>query len=113
MNNEITNKQLMELFLDTIQRCGTHLYNMDDETIEYEIFEEFDIGVVSFLHNDSLSKLYSAGLISYEVMQKGLELRQKVQDLQNSGLWNMEALKRRNEWKEVFILSDEIRTMLD
>lgn len=43
--------ELNDLFVDTIQRCTCDLIDKDDETIEYELFEEFDLGVHSFLHD--------------------------------------------------------------
>ncbi|GBG07635.1 hypothetical protein PAT3040_02191 [Paenibacillus agaridevorans] len=50
---ETTVTERMELFLDTLQN-GTYLLNADKTTIEYKIFEEFDIGAISFLHNNNL-----------------------------------------------------------
>ena len=38
----ISLSKLMELYVDTLQHCGTHLLEMSDEDIGYYIFEEFD-----------------------------------------------------------------------
>jgi hypothetical protein len=84
---------LTELYIDTIQNCGMFLLKENDEVIKYAIFEEFDIGVVSFFHDDSLIKLLNAGLISYEEMKKSVELRKIVFELQQRDKWNLEALK--------------------
>jgi len=60
-----------------------------------------------------INLLSRAGLISNEIMEKSLELRQKTIDLQNQDLWNIDDLKSKKEWKELFILSDEIREILE
>ena len=41
---QITVKKLFEFYNDTLNKCGTFLLNEDDKTIEYNIYEEFDIG---------------------------------------------------------------------
>lgn len=37
----ISIESLYDLYLDTINRIGMHLLESDDETLGYEIFEEF------------------------------------------------------------------------
>lgn len=112
MAEEIKVAKLMELYLDTLQKSGLYLLNEDDEVIEYNIFEEFDIGVISFLHIDNLKKLESSGLISNEVLEKSSELRGKVINLQQSEKWSIEGLRSSSEWREILELSDEIKKML-
>lgn len=103
----------MELFLDTLQRCGTYLLNAEDKIIEYNIFEEFDVGAVSFLHIDSLTKLNDSGLINDEVKDKSSMLRRMVMDLQGSELWNVIGVRSSPEWRKILELSDEIKKMLE
>jgi hypothetical protein len=110
--DEITVKKLMEFYLDTLTKSGLYLLNEDDDVIEYNIFEEFDIGVVSFFHIDNLKKLESSGLISKEVMDKSYKLREKVINLQQSEKWNIEGVRCAKEWREILELSDEIKSML-
>jgi len=57
--NEITIDQLYELYLDTAAKCNSQITSLDSGELEYNLFEEFDIGVTSFFHNDSLQKLCS------------------------------------------------------
>lgn len=109
---EISIQTLYELYLDTINRCGTYLLNSDDETIEYEIFEEFDIGAISFLHNDNLMKLFKAGYISENKVNKSIQLRQIVTDLQHDGEWDIENFKVSMRWKNLLILADELKALV-
>lgn len=113
MVEEIMISKLMELYLDTLQKCGIYLLDAEAEVIEYNIFEEFDIGVVSFLHDDNLSKLKEAGLINDKIMGKSSELRNMVIELQNSDKWNVEAVRNSHEWRSILELSDEIKIMLE
>ncbi|KAF6578496.1 hypothetical protein MHB46_22425 [Paenibacillus sp. FSL H7-0703] len=69
---KISIEKLMELYVNTIDKCGTYLLSEDDMVIGYNIFEEFDTGVISFLHADILQKLNHAGLISDEMVYKVL-----------------------------------------
>lgn len=113
MVEEISITKLMELYLDTIQNCGTYLLSVEDEVIEYNIFEEFDIGVVSFLHRDNLLKLRNSGLISDEVMEKSSELRNLVIGLQETNKWNVEEVRNSSDWRYILELTDEIKTMIE
>jgi hypothetical protein len=49
---QLSLKKLMELYVDTLSKCGTYLLSEDDKVVEYNIFEEFDIGIISFFHID-------------------------------------------------------------
>ena len=72
----------MELFVDTLQKCGVHLLEMNDD-IGYYIFEEFDVGATTFLHENTLLILKTANLINGEISQKNSELRSKFMNLQD------------------------------
>jgi hypothetical protein len=109
---EITIKELYDFFVDTLQSCGTHLLNTTDDEIEYEIFEQLDIGVVSFFHEDSLKWLHHSGFISSEIVEKGSEFRKKVYDIQTRQLWNINAVRNSQEWYALLSLADEIKTMI-
>ncbi len=98
--------------MDTLQKCGTYLLDADKTTIEYNIFEEFDIGAISFLHINNLIILKDAGLINELVMSKSIELRDKFMELQGNEKWNIESVKNSTEWLEILELSDEMKRML-
>ncbi|BFT70109.1 hypothetical protein [Paenibacillus sp. P36] len=109
---KISIEELYELYVDTIKRCGTYLLDSDDLVIGYNIFEEFDIGAITFLHTDNLKKLVYDGLISYEMMFKSSTLRGKFLALQQGDEWNINAVRQSSQWKEILELADEINSMV-
>ena len=109
---DIGDEKLMELFVDTLQKCGLNILKMSDDCIAYNIFEEFDIGATSFLHINTLSRLRASNLINEKIVRKSSDLRNKFFQLQHGDQWNIESIKRTNEWMEVLTLSDEIKTLL-
>lgn len=111
--DQISLERLMELYVDTISKCGLYLLSMDDRCVEYNIFEEFDIGVISFLHADTLKKLNKAGLISDQMMEKSSTLRNWVQALEGGEYWNVTSVRYSSEWREILELADEIKFLLE
>lgn len=109
---KIPTEKLMELYVDTIVRCGTYLLNEDDVVIEYNIFEEFDTGITSFLHADNLQKLYDAGLINNEMLYKSSTLRNMVLELQQGDEWDVNAVRNSPKWRRVLQLADEIKGLI-
>lgn len=104
--------KLNDLFLDTLSKCGLFLLNEDDNKIEYYLFEEFDIGVISFLHDDNLCILFESGLITSEVLRKSSELRRMVLEIQIKDKWNLESVRSTPEWKRLLELADEIKSLI-
>jgi len=109
---KISIEKLMELYVDTIDKCGTYLLSEDDMVIGYNIFEEFDTGVISFLHTDVLQRLNDAGLISDEMVYKSSILRDLVLELQQGDEWNVNAVRNSPDWRKVLELADEIKGCL-
>lgn len=105
----LTLKELYEYYIDTLNKCGSFLLNENDEYIEYNIFEEFDIGIVSFFHEESLEKLFEGGFININQMKYSLELRRLVFELQNNNLWNIKALRTSEEWRKVLSICDKLQ----
>jgi len=103
---------LMELYVDTLNNVGTNLLTLTDKEISHNVFEEFDIGAISFLHENSLLKLKENGQISEKIMRKSIELRDKFRELENTELWNVDSIKYSDEWQEILKLSDEIKLLL-
>ncbi|MEH7080972.1 hypothetical protein V7101_20580 [Bacillus velezensis] len=112
MVREITLHERMELFIDTLERCSIDLISASDEVIEYNIFEEFDTGVVSFLHIDNLTILNKAGMIDDEIVNKAKELRKLVLILQKSTEWSLEFVKTSSRWRIILELSDDIKKLI-
>ncbi len=51
----ISLEERYENFRKTIQECGSYLLTESDDTIKHNLFEEFSIDVISFLHEDTLN----------------------------------------------------------
>ena len=112
MIKDITVSELFQFYMDTLKKCGIYLLSAENKVIEYNIFEEFDIGLVSFFHKNSLLRLVSGGFINCEVMEKSLKLRCLVNQLQQSDDWNVGAVKKSSAWREVLDLTDKIKTLI-
>jgi hypothetical protein len=110
---DISVNELLELYVDTLEKCGMHLLEMSDDYIGYYVFEEFDGGVVSFLHDNTLSKLRAANLITDTIVQKSSELRKRFVELEKTEQWNVQSVKHSREWREILELSDEIKSLLE
>src|SRR5438270_13288271 len=103
--SQISARELYELYLDTIARCNRDLLKRSDEQIEHELFEEFDVGAHSFLHEDNLLKLRDAGFIDDTTVSLSKEEREKWLSLQNAPR-NAAAVRADGQWKELFDLCE-------
>jgi len=106
----LSDDELMEYYIHTLNQCGLFLLNEEDSVVEYRIFEEFDTGAHTFLHGSNLERLHASGYIDQDTMRKSLELRSKVVSLQENGEWNMQAFRGSPNWFEVLLLCDEIKS---
>lgn len=106
-------QKLYDYFLDTLSHCGSFILDSNEKYIQYEIFEEFDIGVISFLHENSLKQLLDSKLITFDIYNKCLLLRKKILKLQELGLWKIDLIKTNEKWKEVIMLCDEVKNMVN
>lgn len=109
---KISDKQLMEMYLDTLEKCGAYLLKKSDEDIEYNLFEEFDIGATTFLHDTVLGKLKLAGYIDSNIIEKSKKLRNQYMLLQDSNEYTVEYVKRSARWRKIMELSDEIKELI-
>ena len=98
-------------YVDTMERAGTYLLTADDETIGYQIFEEFDIGACTFLHISQLTILFESGFISKSEMDKSALLRKMAFDLQANNEWDMSLFRTSENWKKLLQLADEINSI--
>ena len=105
---EISTDHLYDLYLDAVGRCTSELRNLTDEEIEYNLFEEFDVGAHSFLHEDNLAKLRDAGFIDDEMLALSREVRQRWLALQKRS-WSIEEVKTRKEWQDLFEFCDRLK----
>jgi hypothetical protein len=108
--NTISLQELNDLYVDTLQRATKKLVLEEDEEIEYQLFEEFDVGVHSFLHAESLEKLLKAGFINEEIKNLSLQLREKSIDLLENKR-DAESVKNDARWQAALDLSDKIKSL--
>lgn len=106
--NEIPSSELNELFLDTLKRSSSNVMGKSDEEIEYDLFEEFDSGVNSFLHETNLNKLLKSRFIDKEIKKSSLVLREKAMFVLETESRDAETVRNSKSWGEIFFLSDSI-----
>ena len=66
----ISLEERYENFKKTIQECGSYLLTESDDTIKHNLFEEFSIDVISFLHEDTLNLFLDEGMIDDDILKK-------------------------------------------
>ena len=109
----ISLEERYENFKKTIQECGSNLLAESDDTIKHNLFEEFSIDVISFLHEDTLNLFLDEGMIDDDILEKSIELRNSFMQLEkNVELLSVEAVRTCEEWKRLLRTSDEIRKLL-
>jgi hypothetical protein len=96
-----------ELFLDTLFRVSSKILISSDEEIEHDLFEEFDAGAVSFLHEWTLDRLLEHGFIDSEIKTLSLALREKALFLLEHKR-DLDSVKTDAEWMDLFRLADKI-----
>lgn len=109
MKQEISMKELNEYFLETLYRSRLELLSEDDETIDYNIFEEFQSGL-TFIYEGVLEKLLEANFINKEIMNLSLELRDKAEEVlhKNDNERLAKFVRVNPKWHEILKLSDKI-----
>lgn len=113
MTENISLEQLYEFYIDCISNCGCFLLSLTDDEIEYKVFEEFVIGVHTFLHRDNLIRLLEGGFISKDTLYKSDEIRNKVFLLDNSDQWNILSVRTSHQWREIMKMTDQVFAELD
>ena len=104
--------RIYEYFSDALDHCGLFLLMLDDKDIEWHLFEEFDGDCVSFLGENTLKLLCAAGKIAAETADAALLLARKYRVLEETALWNAAAVRTSDRWREILMLSDEIKKTL-
>ena len=104
---EISPKELNSDFEATLKACSSANLSESDDILEHLIFEEFDVGVTSFLHDSSLKRLLRAGYIDDTIKELCTEFRRKailaLQDCRS-----VSAVRSSDCWAIVIELSDRI-----
>ena len=110
--NEKEIERLYAMYLDTAKRCSSDILTLDQEEIEYNLFEEFDVGVRSFFHDVNLGRLLEAGMIDAEAAQISRELRRQWLVLDDTR-WTIKEIKSHPDWKRLFSSCDRLLAVLD
>ncbi len=104
--------KLFELYLDTLELCSEDTKLLSDELIEYNIFEEFIVGITSFMAPVSLDRLLDNGLIDKQIYNDSEYLRGLILRLDGTAQWNVISFKNSESWNQVIKLSDKIKSLL-
>ena len=80
----ISLEERYENFKKTIQECGSYLLTESDDTIKHNLFEEFSIDVISFLHEDTLNLFLDESMIDDDILEKSIELRNSFMQLEKN-----------------------------
>jgi len=106
---EITVGRLFEFYLDTLDKCGSHVKNLPDNMIEYYIFEEFVVGATTFFQENSLDKLLHHRIIDDKIYASSKELRARMLELEGTDKWNIISVKNSIEWNSLMQIADQIK----
>ena len=109
--NQISVERLYELYLDTSKRCLSCVCNQSDENLGYDLFEQFDVGVTSDFHDDSLQRLHNAGMISHEAVVISQNIRKFWFDLDPYS-YELNEIRSHPKWKQLFSMCDALQVAL-
>ncbi|WP_154901248.1 hypothetical protein [Gimesia maris] len=84
---------------------------MKNDELEYNLFEEFDIGVTSYFHEDSLQNLLAAGKINSEAICLSEEIR-RIWFRLNAETWTTDQIRTVPSWKQFFAAGDKLNSLL-
>src|SRR5690348_6470757 len=98
---ELTTAQHYDCCRDTLGWCTSAVRSKDDEELLYDLYEQFDIGATSSLHDSTLSRLHRDGYIDDEMVVLSRQARQLWFFL-SSREWSIPAIKSDPEWQTLF-----------
>ena len=110
--NKLTLEQSFDFYIGSLERCGISILNLDDNEIVYQIFEEFNTEIPGSLSPYILDKLELAGVIDSEIKLLSKKLQEKFYQIKKKDLWNVESVKKFDEWRAILQLSDEIKELI-
>ncbi len=101
-----------DMFTTTLSRLDNKNLNLNDERLEYLIFEELDSEYHSFLHEWTVDRLIDSGLLSASLRERILQLRKSIRPVMETkhdiGLYRNDP-----EWilvrKEANLIMEEIK----
>lgn len=110
--NQIFPEELYELYSDTAAKGSSATASLSDEEMQYNLFEEFEVGAISFFHDNSLQILSDAGLISPEAVRTSQSIRRHWNELQAT-YWTRTEIRTHPRWKQLFQMCDDLLAELD
>jgi hypothetical protein len=108
----ISARTLFCLYRDTVARATSAILSKSDDEIAYDLFEEFDVGTHSFLHDESLARLHRAGLLSADGVSLSRQLRARWLALQEDHDWSIAEIRTHPAWQDLFAPGDAIMQRL-
>ncbi|EAC2402326.1 hypothetical protein AOU52_06510 [Listeria monocytogenes] len=99
-------------YIDTLEKSGMFILELSNEEIETFIFEDFIVGITSFLSKNNLSELKANEIIDEDMEKNAYLLREKVLKIDNTDLWNINSVRQSSEWLDIFRRSDELKRQL-
>ncbi|MFO0549768.1 MAG: hypothetical protein U0271_15350 [Polyangiaceae bacterium] len=111
-NTNITVSHLFELLRDAVSRAQPSVLKASDDDLARDLFEEFDVGAISFLHESSLTRLRAADLVDDNAVGLCTQLRAHWLTLQSRD-WSLPEVRSAPEWRAFFTLAAEVARALD
>jgi hypothetical protein len=96
----VTIEESFELFLTSMSRLETSKLALDDQQLSYEIFEELDIENHSFLHESTIDKLISGGLIPSTLRDRILKIRENIKSVMETKR-DINLYRNDPDWKKM------------
>lgn len=103
----ISNDRLFEFYVDALEHGASPVNDLSDEDFAHSVFEEFDTGAWSFLHDDNLERLRSAGYIDDQTVAASREVRQAWLSISTSDD-SVAAFRASPEWRRVSAMCDQL-----
>lgn len=111
---QISIDRLYTLLLDTAQRGSSRVRSLPDEELEYNLFEEFDVGAHSFFHEASLNRLQEAGRIDVHVASLCAKARELwLSQIQANDRSTVQQIRSDPKWDQLFECCDGIVVRLE
>ena len=109
---ELTTKEQYEYFEEAFNKFNITLLNQTDDDIEYIIFEDIIVNVISFLHTIVIDKLLDEKYINSEVYDLCCDFRKQFLELEEKSLRSATEVRKSKEWLDLMKLADEIKSKL-
>ena len=109
----LTIEESFDYYLSTLQWCSIGLLEKSDCEIEYEFVENFRIEYTAFLSPYTRNRLLDYGIIDDEISSNSEMLQNMLLEMEASDSeWNVVGIRNSKNWREVFKLSDKIKSLI-